>query len=111
MNGEAFLAYIEQCLAPTLRRRDIVAIDNVSFHKVAGVQEAIEASGAELRYLPEYSPDLNPIELVFHPLKAVLRKAAERTVNGLERCVRSFIRGLKPSECVGYFRHCGYNPL
>src|SRR5215510_11102827 len=111
MNGEAFLAYIEQCLAPTLRRRDIVAIDNVSFHKVAGVQEAVEARGAELRYLPQYSPDLNPIELVFHPLKAMLRKAAERTVNGLERCVRSFIRGLKPSECAGYFRHCGYDPL
>ena len=111
MNGEAFLAYIEQCLAPTLRRRDIVANDNVSFQKVAGEQEAIEARGAELRLLPEYSPDLNPIELVFHPLKALLRKAAERTVNGLERCVRSFIRGLKPSECAGYFRHCGYDLL
>src|ERR1700751_1731511 len=111
MNGEAFLAYIEQCLAPTLQRRDIVVIDNVSFHKVAGVEEAIEARGAELRYLPEYSPDLNPIEMVFHPLKALLRKAAERTVNGLERCVRSFIRGLKPSECRGYFRHSGYEPL
>jgi len=111
MNGEAFLAYIEQCLVPTLRRGDIVVADNVSFHKVAGVEEAIEARGAELRLLPEYSPDLNPIELVFHPLKALLRKAAERTVNGLERCVRSFIRGLKPSECAGYFRHCGYDPL
>src|SRR5262244_1081958 len=64
MNGEAFLAYIEQCLAPTLRRRDIVVIDNVPFHKVAGAKEAIEACGAQLRYLPEYSPDLNPIELV-----------------------------------------------
>ena len=106
MNGEAFLAYIEQCLAPTLRRRDIVVADNVSFHKVTGVEEAIEARGAELRYLPQYSPDLNPIELVFHPLKALLRKAAERTVNGLARRVRSFIRGLKPPECVGYFRHC-----
>ena len=111
MNGEAFLAYIEQCLAPTLRRRDIVVADNVSFHKVTGVEEAIEARGAELRYLPQYSPDLNPIELVFHPLKALLRKAAERTVNGLKRRVRSFIRGLKPPECVGYFRHCGYDPL
>jgi transposase len=111
MNGEAFVAYIEQCLAPTLRRRDIVVADNVSFHKVAGAQEAIEARGAELRLLPEYAPDLKPIELVFHPLKALLRKAAERPVNGLERCVRSFIRGLKPSECVGYFRHCGYGPL
>jgi transposase len=107
MNGEAFLAYIEQCLAPTLRRRDIVVIDNVSFHKVAGVEEAIEARGAELRYLPKYSPDLNPIELVFHPLKALLRKAAERTVDRLQRCVRSFIRGLKPAECTCYFRHAG----
>ena len=111
MNGEAFLAYIEQCLAPALRRRDIVVIDNVPFHKVAGAKEAIEACGAELRYLPEYSPDLNPIELVFHPLKALLRKAAKRTVNGLQGCVRSFIRGLKPSECAGYFSHCGYDPL
>jgi transposase len=111
MNGEAFLAYIEQCLVPTLRRGDIVVADNVSFHKVAGVEEAIKARGAELRLLPEYSPDLNPIEMVFHTLKALLRKAAERTVNRLERCVRSFIRGLKPSECAGYFRHCGYDPL
>src|SRR6516165_8463554 len=111
MNGEAFLAYLEQCLVPRLKRRDIVVVDNVSFHKVAGVEEAIEARGAELRYLPQYSPDLNPIELVFHPLKALLRKAAERTVGGLQRCVRSFIRGLKPSECTGYFRHAGYDPL
>ena len=111
MNGEAFLAYIKQCLAPTLRRRDIVVIDNVSFHKVAGVEEAIKARGAELRYLPQYSPDLNPIESVFSPLKAMLRKAAERTVNGLQRCVGFFIRGLKPSECIGYFRNAGYDPL
>jgi transposase len=82
MNGEAFLAYIEQCPAPTLGRRDTVVADNVTFHKVAGVEEAIQARGAELRYLPQYSPDLNPIELVFHPLKALLRKAVERTVNG-----------------------------
>jgi transposase len=111
MNGEAFLAYIEQCLAPTLRRRDIVVVDNVSFHKVAGVEKAIQSCGAELRYLPQYSPDLNPIELVFHPLKALLRKAAERTVDGLQRSVRCFIRGLKPAECTAYFRHAGYDPL
>ena len=73
MNGEVFLAYVEQCLAPTLKRGDIVVIDNVPFHKVVGVEEAIEAAGASLRYLPQYSPDLNPIEMVFHPLKAVLR--------------------------------------
>jgi transposase len=111
MNGEAFLAYIEQCLAPTLKRKDIAVVDNVSFHKVAGVEEAIQACGAELRYLPQYSPEFNPIESVFHPLKTLLRKAAERTIKGLERHVGSFIRALDPSECVGYFRHAGYEPL
>jgi transposase len=111
MNGETFLAYIEQCLVPILKRRDIVVVDNVSFHKVSGVAEAIQAAGASLRYLPQYSPEFNPIELVFHPLKALLRKAAERTVEGLERCVRSFIRALDRSECIGYFRHAGYEPL
>ena len=92
MNGEAFLAYIEQCLAPTLKRGDIVVASNVSFHKVAGVEELLRGVGASLRYLPQYSPDLNPIELVFHPLKTCLRKAAERTIEGLHRCARSFIR-------------------
>lgn len=111
MNGEAFLAYIEQCLVPTLKRKDIVVVDNVSFHKVAGVEEAIQARGAELRYLPQYSPEFNPIESVFHPLKVLLRKAAERTIKGLERRVGSFIRALDPSECTGYFRHAGYEPL
>jgi transposase len=111
MNGEAFLAYVEQCLVPTLKRRDIVVVDNVSFHKVVGVEAAIRAAGASLRYLPQYSPEFNPIELVFHPLKALLRKAAERTIEGLERCVRSFIRALDPSECMGYFRHAVYEPL
>jgi len=83
MNGEAFLAYIEQCLIPTLKRGDIVVADNVPFHKVAGVEDAIRAVGASLRYLPQYSPDFNPIELVFHPLKSFLRKAAEQTIKGL----------------------------
>ena len=94
MNGEAFLAYIEQCLVPTLKRRDIVVVDNVPFHKVGGVEEAIQAVGASLRYLPPYSPDLNPIELLFHPLKTWLRKAAERTMEGLHRCVRTFGRSI-----------------
>jgi transposase len=111
MNGEAFLAYIEECLVPTLKRKDIVVVDNVSFHKVAGVEEAIQACGAELRYLPPYSPEFNPIELVFHPLKTFLRKAAERTIKGLERRVGSFIRALDPSECMSYFKHSGYEPL
>src|SRR6201987_3884903 len=91
MNGEAFLAYIEQCLVPMLKRGDIVVADNVSFHKVAGVEEAIRAVGASLRYLPQYSPALNPIELVFHPLKTF---PAERTIERLQRCVGSYIRPL-----------------
>jgi transposase len=111
MNGESFLAYMEQCLVPTLKRGDIVVADNVSFHKVAGVEEAIRSVGASLRFLPQYSPDLNPIELVFHPAKTFLRKAAERTIQGLHRCVRSFIRTVHPSECMSYFRHAGYEPL
>ena len=111
MNGEAFLAYIEQCLAPTLKRGDIVVADNVSFHKVAGVEEALRRVGASLRFLPQYSPDLNPIELAFHPAKTCLRKAAERTIEGLHRCIRSFIRTLDPSECRRYFSHAGYDPL
>jgi transposase len=111
MNGEAFLAYIEQCLVPTLKRRDVVVVDNVPFHKVAGVEDAIQAVGASLRYLPKYSPDLNPIELVFHPLKTFLRKAAQRTIEGLNRYVGSYIRTLNPSEAMGYFKHSGYAPL
>jgi transposase len=75
------------------------------------VEEAIGAVGASLRYLPQYSPDLNPIELVFHPVKTLLRKAAERTIEGLLRAVRSFIRELDPSECMRYFKHAGYEPL
>jgi len=88
-----------------------VVIDNVSFHKVTGVKEAIQAVGAELRYLPQYSPEFNPIEEVFYPLKAWLRKAAERTIRGLEQRVGSFIRALDPSQCIGYFTHAGYEPL
>ena len=80
MTGKKFLAYVERCLAPTLKRKDIVMIDNLPAHKAAGIREAIEARGATLRYLPQYSPDLNPIEMPFSKLKASLRKAAERTI-------------------------------
>jgi transposase len=86
-----------------------VVADNVAFRKIAGVENAIRAAGASLRYLPQYSPD--PIELVFHPLKTFRRKAAERTIEGLHRCIRSYIRALDPSECSGYFSHSGYEPL
>jgi len=111
MNGEIFLAYLEQCLVPTLKRSDIVVIDNLSAHKVLGVEEAIEAAHASLRYLPQYSPDLNPIEMVFHALKAFLRKVAERTIVGLSRRIGSFIPTLHTDQCAEYFRHAGYEPL
>lgn len=111
MNGETFLAYVEQCLAPTLNRGDIVVMDNLKAHKVAGVEEAIEAVGAELRYLPKYSPDLNPIEMSFSKLKALLRKAAARTVRALRRRIRSFVPNLSAKECANYFVHDGYAPI
>ena len=81
IDGASFRAYVEQCLVPMLRPGDIVVMDNLASHKVAGIREAIEAAGAELRYLPPYSPDLNPIEQFFVKLKALLRKAAARTLN------------------------------
>ena len=91
MNGEIFLSYVEQCLAPALNHGDIVVMDNVSVHKVAGVEQAIENVGAELLYLPKYSPDLNPIEMSFSKLKAYLRKAAERTSPRRRRALASFV--------------------
>jgi len=98
MNGEAFLAYVKQCLVPTLKRRDIVVVDNVSFHKVAGVEEAIQTAGASLRYLPQYSPEFNPIELVFHPLKALLRKLRSAPSKGWSGVwARSFERSNRPN--------------
>ena len=108
MNGEMFLAYVEQCLAPTLKRKDVVVMDNLRAHKVAGVREAIEARGATLRYLPQYSPDLNPIEMAFSKLKAFLRKLAERTVFRLCRRIGSFAKSLSAREARNYFRHAGY---
>lgn len=108
MTGKKFLAYVEQRLAPTLKRKDIVMIDNLPAHKAVGVREAIEARGATLRYLPKYSPDLNPIEMPFSKLKADLRKAAERTIPRLRRRIRRFAHTLAAREASNYFRHAGY---
>jgi transposase len=96
------VAYIEQCLAPTLKRGDIVVIDNLPAHKVPGAKEAIEAAGATLQYLPQYSPDLNPIEMPFNKFKAFLRKVSERTVRGLCRWIGSFVPTLSRAECRNY---------
>jgi transposase len=108
MDGPSFLAYVEQILVPTLRKRDIVFMDNLRAHKVAGVREAIEAAGAQVRYLPAYSPDLNPIEQAFSKLKAALRKGAERTVERLLKLIAKLVRSFAPQECANYFRHAGY---
>ena len=108
MNGEAFVAYLEQCLVPTLKRGDIVVMDNVATHRVAGVREAVEAAGATLRYLPPYSPDLNPIELSFSAFKAFLRKCAERTEDALRRRAGQFVRRLSAEACTNFFAHDGY---
>jgi transposase len=108
MNGEMFLAYVKQCLVPTLRRNDIVVMDNCRAHLAPDIREAIERARATLRYLPKYSPDLNPIELPYSKFKTFLRKVAARTVPGLTRAIRSFIPQLSPLECANYFSHAGY---
>jgi transposase len=108
MNGAKFVVYVKECLAPTLKREDILVIDNLPAHKAAGVREAVEARGATLRYLPQYSPDLNPIEMSFSKLKASLRKAAERTIPRLRRRIGRFACTLTAREARNYFRHAGY---
>ena len=108
MTGELFLAYVEQFLAPTLSHGDIVVMDNLPAHKVKGVAEAINARGAELRYLPPYSPDLNPIEQMFAKLKALLRKAAVRSVDKLWDTIGLLLDAFSPTECANYLKHSGY---
>jgi transposase len=110
MNGAAFLAYVEQFLAPTLRPGDVVILDNLPAHKAAGVRETIERVGATLRFLPPYSPDFNPIENAFAKLKALLRAAAQRTVKGLWQSVGDLIPTFTPAECANYFQAAGYDP-
>jgi transposase len=95
-------------LAPTLKPSDIVVLDNFSAHKVPGIREAIEAAGAKLFYLPPYWPDFNPIEQLFAKLKALLRKAAERSVDGLWSRIASLLSAFTPEECANYFRNAGY---
>lgn len=108
MNGEFFLAYVEQFLAPTLKAGDIVIMDNLSSHKIAGVERAITARGAQLLYLPPYSPDLNPIEPAFAKLKALLRKAAERTVDALWNRLENVLDAITADDCRNFFQHAGY---
>lgn len=108
MNGAVFRAYVEQFLAPTLAPGDIVIMDNLPSHKVAGVREAIEVCGASLIYLPPYSPDLNPIEQAFAKLKALLRKAAARTVEALWTTIGESLSEFSSTECANYLADAGY---
>ena len=110
INGEFFQAYVDQVLVPELRPGDIVVMDNLGSHKGVGVREAIETAGASLLYLPPYSPDFNPIENAFAKLKAMLRKAGERTVDGLWSAIGRISDTFTPTECANYFAAAGYDP-
>jgi len=108
MNGRAFLAYVQQVLCPTLKPGDIVIADNLGSHKVAGVRQAIAARGADIVYLPPYSPDLNPIEMLFAKFKALLRKAAIRSVDALWDHIGVLLDAFSSQECTNYFAAAGY---
>lgn len=108
MNGAAFLVYIREVLVPALPKGDTVICDNLSSHKVTGVREAIEAAGAQLRYLPPYSPDMNPIEMAFAKLKAILRGRAARTFDALLQALSEAIAQFPAEQCTGFFRHAKY---
>jgi transposase len=110
MTGAAFLAYVEQMLAPTLNAGDIVIMDNLPAHKAGGVRAAIEAVGATLLYLPPYSPDFNPIEMAFAKLKALLRGVAARTIPALWQTIAAALDRFTPHECQNYFIAAGYEP-
>ncbi len=108
INKQSFEAYVEQVLVPTLKPRDVVIMDNLNSHKSRAVWHMIRNAGAHLLFLPAYSPDLNPIEQVFAKLKALLRDAAERTVDGLWRKVGQLLGNFSKQECANYFRNSGY---
>jgi transposase len=108
IKGALFLAYVEQILLPTLQKGDIVVMDNLSSHKVAGVEKAIESVGARLVYLPPYSPDFNPIENVFSKLKTMLRKLKLRTMEELWKKLGELCDIVAPEECKNYCRNAGY---
>jgi transposase len=109
MNGDAFLAYVRQVLAPELRPGDVVVMDNLPAHKVTGVREAIQTAGARLLYLPPYSPDFNPIEMAFSKFKTLLRAAAARTIPDLWQAITNAVTKFKPHECRNYFQAAGYD--
>jgi len=108
MNAMVFRGYVERMLAPTLSPGDVVVMDNLAAHKVAGVAEAIEARGADLWYLPPYSPDLNPIERAWSKAKTCLRRLAASTSETLTQAVADALAGITAAECLAYINGCGY---
>jgi len=108
INGRLFLAWVEQFLVPTLQPGNIVVLDNLGSHKGAAVRRAIRAAGDHLLFLPPYSPDLNPIEMVFAKLKALLRKADERSIAAVWHRIGALLNHFTPNECPNYLRHAGY---
>lgn len=110
INGESFLAYVEQVLVPTLKPGDIVIMDNLGSHRRKAVRQVVRAVGAKLFFLPPYSPDLNPIEQAFAKLKTLLRKAAERTVETTWQRIGKLLDCFTAAECANYFRNAGYAP-
>ena len=108
INGERFLAYVEQFLVPTLKPNDIVVLDNLGSHKGKAVRNAIRAAGARLLFLPKYSPDLNPIEQVFAKLKTLLRKVGARTYEAISDASAEILAQYQPAECAAYLRNAGY---
>jgi transposase len=108
INGERFLAYVEQFLVPTLKPNDIVVVDNLGSHKGKAVRAAIKEAGAHLLFLPKYSPDLNPIEQVFAKLKTLVRKAAPRSLDAVSDSIAKALRAVSPNECSNYLRNAGY---
>ena len=108
-DGDIFLAYLEQVLGPKLRPGDVVVMDNLSAHKVAGVEQLIQAAGAELLYLPPYSPDLNPIEKAWAKLKQLLRSAKARTAEALDQAIAELLPQITPENAQAWFRHSGIN--
>ena len=107
-DGDIFLAYLEQVLCPQLQPGDVVVMDNLSAHKVRGVGELITACGAELLYLPPYSPDFNPIEPCWSKIKLILRTLKARTAEALQQAVAQALAAITPDNARGWFAHCGY---
>jgi transposase len=108
-NGEIFLNFIERCVCPVLKKDQVVVMDNVSFHHVSGVKEAIEKTGAQLIYLPPYSPDLNPIELMWSKIKNDLRKTCARDLPHFKKGIKFAFESVRSNELNHWFQHCGYS--